>query len=311
MPRVKPITSKDDLAPEYHAFFDKLQEGRTGPFGGPQSILLLSPEVSQRATHLTNYLRYESVIAPKDIELATLAIAREKDCFYVWGAHASPARKAGVREEAIAIIRDRRDPAQLQPDERDIVLYVQQLLECNRVDQPVFDRLLQAHGRQWLVELTALIGQYGLLAGALNAFEVPEAEGAEHLPVPALDPAAVEQEVRQLQRERMAAMVKGDFDALNRIMADDMTYTHTTARNDTKQSLIDSIREGRVRYAAFDPTEAALRLYHDSAVITGKARVHAISANGDNQFGIQFTEVFQRRNHRWQSVAWQSTRLPD
>ena len=51
------------------------------------------------------------------------------------------ARKAGVREEAIAAVRERRDASGLQSDERAIVSYVRQLLRTNRVDQAVFDVL--------------------------------------------------------------------------------------------------------------------------------------------------------------------------
>lgn len=184
MPRVKPITSKADLAPEYHAFFDRLQEGRQGAFGGPQSILLHSPGISERVSQLGNYLRFESsTIKPRELELAIITVAREKDCSYVWGAHMAGARKAGLPEEVIQAVRDRRDPAPLEADQAAIVTYVQQLLRTNRVQQQVFDRLLERFGVRWLVELTALIGQYGLLAGVLNAFEVLAPPEAEQLPV--------------------------------------------------------------------------------------------------------------------------------
>ena len=93
------------------------------------------------------------------------------------------ARKAGVSDETVAAVRDRRDAGSLVAEEAAIVTYVQQLLRKNRVEQPVFDTLLNRYGTQWLVELTALVGYYGLIAGVLNAFEVPEASGAERLPV--------------------------------------------------------------------------------------------------------------------------------
>src|SRR5687768_16442952 len=122
MPRVKPVTSKEDLPAEYHAFFERLSEGRQATFSGPQSILLHSPEVSERATNLSNFLRFESkVLESRERELATIAVAREKDCFYVWGAHAGAARKAGVRDDTVAAVRDRRDPASLEAGEAAIV----------------------------------------------------------------------------------------------------------------------------------------------------------------------------------------------
>ena len=65
--------------------------------------------------------------------------------------------------------------------ERDVVDYARQLLRSNRVAQPLFDRLQSQHGVPWLVELTCLIGHYGIVAGILNAFEVAPAPDAEPL----------------------------------------------------------------------------------------------------------------------------------
>ncbi len=43
-------------------------------------------------------------------ELAILTVAREFDCQYAWTSHDSLARQAGVRDEAIAALRDRKAP---------------------------------------------------------------------------------------------------------------------------------------------------------------------------------------------------------
>ena len=81
--------------------------------------------------------------------------AREREGAYVWAAQAAAARRAGVREEAIDLIRAKGDPATLPLEEREIVAYAQQLVRTNRVDQATFDALQKKYGTQWLVELTA------------------------------------------------------------------------------------------------------------------------------------------------------------
>jgi 4-carboxymuconolactone decarboxylase len=109
-------------------------------------------------------------------------VAREKDCPYVWASHVVAARKAGVSEPAIAAVRERGALAALAQDEADIIDYVRQLHRSHRVTQALFDRLCARHGIPWLVELTALIGHYGMVTAQLNAFEVaPRADG-ERLP---------------------------------------------------------------------------------------------------------------------------------
>ena len=119
------------------------------------------------------------------------------------------------------------------------------------------------------------------------------------------------QVVLQVQLERMNAFVKGDLRALERLLAPEMTYTHTSARTDTKEAMIDSLRSGRLKYESMERQEANVRLYGDTAVVTGRSRIHVVSGGADLRFGLLFLEVFVQRDGRWQSVAWQSTRLPE
>lgn len=74
--------------------------------------------------------------------------------------------------------------AGLSDAQRDVANYVRQLLGTNRVTQPLFDRLRAQLGVSGLVDLTALIGHYGIVAGILNAFEVAPRADAEHFPLP-------------------------------------------------------------------------------------------------------------------------------
>jgi alkylhydroperoxidase family enzyme len=87
-----------------------------------------------------------------------------------------------VREAAIDLIRAKGDPAQLPEDEREIVAYTRQLMRTNRVDQAAFDALAKRYGVPWLVELTAAANYFALLAGVVNAFEVPAPPDGDKLP---------------------------------------------------------------------------------------------------------------------------------
>ena len=181
MPRVTPIQNRDQVKPEDQPAFDTVAQVR-GTVRGPSSIILHSPSLALNHVHLSRYFLDGTVIQPRELELAVIATAREKDCKYVWAAHVAGARKTGVGEAAIAAVRDRGEVAGLDATDAAIVSYVRQLLRNNRVDQSVFDGLQKQFGTPWLVELTALIGHYGYLAGVLNAFELSPALDAEQLP---------------------------------------------------------------------------------------------------------------------------------
>ena len=182
MPRVAPITGKSDVPAEYHEVVDGVLKV-FGQVRGPYSVLLNSPKLAERVLNLGNFHRSESIVKAKDAELAIMVAARERQGAYVWAAHVGAARRAGVREEAIDLIRAKGDPAKLPAEEREIVTYAQQLFSKNRVDQAAFDALKNRHGVQWLVELTAAANYYGFLSGIVNAFEVPAPPDGDKLPM--------------------------------------------------------------------------------------------------------------------------------
>jgi 4-carboxymuconolactone decarboxylase len=181
-PRVAPITRREQVQERHRAIFDVVAEGR-GSVRGPFAILMHSPVLCRRHLDVGTFLRFNSGLEADTRELAIIATAREKDCPYIWAAHAPAARLAGLSGPIISAVRDRGDLAALPSVERDIVDYTRQLAQTNAVGAALFDRLQGRHGVPWLVELTCLIGHYGIVASILNAFEVAPAPEAEALPL--------------------------------------------------------------------------------------------------------------------------------
>ena len=118
---------------------------------------------------------------------------------------------------------------------------------------------------------------------------------------------SVAQEILALDQERLQAAVNNDVDALNRILSDDLSYVHTTAAVDTKESFTSGIASGRLNYESIVSSNTAVRLYGDNtALVTGNADVQV---NG-NEFTLQFTNVYINKEAGWQLVSWHATRLP-
>jgi alkylhydroperoxidase family enzyme len=145
-------------------------------------MLLHSPKLAERLLPLVHFFRSGSTVEGKDLSLAILVAARQRQGDYVWARQVDLARRNGVREEAIDLIRRQGDPSELPPEERDVVVYARQLAETNRIDQAAFDALRTRHDEQWLVELTAASVYYGMLSGVVSAFEVPTPDGGDRLP---------------------------------------------------------------------------------------------------------------------------------
>ena len=182
MARIEMIGDKSQLSEDRYAEFDAIV-AVLNRVGGPFSILMHSPGLAQKVMEAGAHIRLNSTLTMPERELIILAVSREKDAVYEWASHVVTARTVGTREEAITAVRDRTAVSDLEPDERDIITFVRQLLQTNRVDDGLFEELLGRRGARWVVELTATIGQYQYIAAINNAFDVEPAAGAELLPV--------------------------------------------------------------------------------------------------------------------------------
>lgn len=113
-----------------------------------------------------------------------------------------------------------------------------------------------------------------------------------------------------LDAKRMQAMGAKDYATLEAVIADDLIYTHSSARIDTKQSLIGAMKSGATVYQSVVPSEVKAQDLGDAVVLTGVAQITVVSNGTPNAFGVRFLDVYAKRNGSWQMVTWQSTRLP-
>ncbi len=122
--------------------------------------------------------------------------------------------------------------------------------------------------------------------------------------------AGNERAIMDLDRKRMRAMAAKDVETLESLLADDLIYTHSSARLDTKRSLIQAMVSGTTVYTGVKPSDVKAQDLGDTVVLTGIAHIEVVSNGTPNAFGVRFTDVYTRRDDRWQMVTWQSTRLP-
>jgi 4-carboxymuconolactone decarboxylase len=181
MPRLTPITGKADVPVEHHAAVDAVVKV-FGSVRGPFSMLLHSPALAERLLPLVTFFRDESVVETPLRSIAVLTAVRERESAYPWAAQVSLARRNGVREEVIDVIRTQGDPDRLSEDERDVMTYARQLLRGPRTDPALFDRLQRRHGAAWMVEVTTAVHYFALVAGVANAFDIAPPPDGDRLP---------------------------------------------------------------------------------------------------------------------------------
>lgn len=167
-----PAATRDSVPQQQRDIFDEIIQGSGSvPANGPGSIMIHVPEANKRASALNQYLRQDSSLPKKLQELAMLVTAREMDCQYVWNAHAASAKAAGVNAKIVDALREESEMPDLAPDEQAVINYGREFYRTHRVSSGGFQAALEQLGKQGLVELTMLMGNYALLAFLVNAFD--------------------------------------------------------------------------------------------------------------------------------------------
>ena len=167
-----PLATRESVPETQRALFDELvQRMGSVPRYGPGSVMIHVPEAQRWATGLNDYLRNRSSLPKKVQELAMLVTARALDCQHIWNAHAASARQAGVPDALVDALRERRTLPTLAPDEAAVVHFGQEFFRTHRVSRGAFQAALEQFGRQGVVELGLIMGNYSLLALLINAFD--------------------------------------------------------------------------------------------------------------------------------------------
>jgi 4-carboxymuconolactone decarboxylase len=171
MARIATIDKKEDLTQDGQNVYDAIAQSR-GVVGGPWRALLHSPELALRTMHLGSYVRFESTLDHKVIEFAALVAARELDCKHEWAAHVNHAQKAGVPLATVRAVHQKKDVEHFSLEDAQILSFVREMIHTHRVSEPTFQAIYGRFGEKGMVELTATIGYYAMLACTLNTFDV-------------------------------------------------------------------------------------------------------------------------------------------
>ena len=121
----------------------------------------------------------------------------------------------------------------------------------------------------------------------------------------------VEQEVIKLEQDRTQAAVRGDTAFLEQNTADDYTFINSRGRLITKAQLLADFKAGEIKLQSSDLDDLHVRVYGDTAVLTGRSTQKGQAYGQDTGGQYRFTRVFVKRDGRWQSVAFQQTRIAE
>jgi ketosteroid isomerase-like protein len=123
------------------------------------------------------------------------------------------------------------------------------------------------------------------------------------------DAAGDEAAIIQMIHDTCKAYLHADVAKMTELLTEDFTLTDASGVITTRADDIEIAKKGTLKYDIFENYDMKVRLYGDSAVVTGKTRVKG--KVGENPFAaeFQFTDTIVRRDGRWLFAASHISRL--
>jgi hypothetical protein len=116
--------------------------------------------------------------------------------------------------------------------------------------------------------------------------------------------------VRNTERERLIALVRGDVEHARQLHADDLQLITPEGEVLSKEQYLAAIASGDLNYIVFEPGAIVVRMYGDAAIIRYQSEIEII-VRGDTfpRHPLWHTDSYERRDGRWQVVWSQATEI--
>jgi 4-carboxymuconolactone decarboxylase len=166
-----PLILKESLDEEGRRIFEAIngKDGNT-PRLGPPASSIYSLAAAEPYDRLNQLLRSANVIGPQFFEISTLVPAREFNQQYEWTAHERGARRVGVADEVIDVIKHDRSTSGLPEREATAIEFGRAMLRGSRQVPPeLFAKMVSLFGERGTIEITMVMGDYAMTAMLLNA----------------------------------------------------------------------------------------------------------------------------------------------
>jgi len=105
------------------------------------------------------------------------------------------------------------------------------------------------------------------------------------------------------------AMIAKDGKALDKLYAPDLTYTHSSGKNETKTEAIAAIVNGKNKNEKIEFSDTTVRVYGKTALVKGKVSITASTDGKQSVTNLNILHVWVKSSAGWQLTARQAIRL--
>ena len=120
---------------------------------------------------------------------------------------------------------------------------------------------------------------------------------------------STQDQLAQMEKDRAAAVVRGDTAYLDKYTSDDYVLVRSDGKSYTKAQMIDDFKSGASKVDSFEVEDLKVSVYGNTAVVTAHTKTKGKLAGKDMNGEARTLRVYVKKNGRWQSVAYQQTKI--
>jgi ketosteroid isomerase-like protein len=124
------------------------------------------------------------------------------------------------------------------------------------------------------------------------------------------DPARDERELKQLINDLCEAVVKADIAVLERVLHEDYVHHRPRGTVEDRSQYLENRKARRVDFESLVADEIKVRVYGDTALVTGRSIAKGRDQHGTMDEHRRWTRVLVRQDGRWQFVHFHATPIP-
>ena len=121
--------------------------------------------------------------------------------------------------------------------------------------------------------------------------------------------AGADKEVLTSMDNWRKAMIAKDGAALEKLYASDLSYTHSSGKNETKAEAIAAVVNGKGKTEKIELADTTVRVYGKTALVKGKVTLTASTDGKQTNTSLNILHVWVKNSSGWQLVARQAIRL--
>jgi len=121
---------------------------------------------------------------------------------------------------------------------------------------------------------------------------------------------AIETEIVAVDEARIQAVLARDRLGLERVLCEELVYTHSNGSEEDKPTYVDRVVSGRYDYKSFVQKRRSFRFAGDFAFMNGENEVDIVRDGRLQQLAGRYTMVWRREAGSWRLFSFHAAPIP-